>query len=305
MHIYRKRSWHAVCLVALALAAAGCPAGSYGGYKVIADVPYAEMPGVDANLQSLDIYVPEPVPDAASSMPVVIWVHGGGWRIGDKTYHMQDKPALFTGAGYCLVGVNYRLSPTSPSDDPGRIMYPVHEQDVAAAIAWVYAHIGEYGGDPNRIVLLGHSAGAHLVAIVSTDESFLHDHGLPLTVIKGVIPLDTEGYDIPSTMAVFSNDIYLNAFGDDPLVWAAASPINHIAAGKGIPPFLLVSRGKAFRQGMCADFEAALTAAGVGATILDASVYTHAEVNRRLGVPGETTVTPPVMQFLGNCFAGG
>lgn len=297
-HPFNHRCWRWMLLAVVALAAAGCP--SQDGYRVVTDVRYAETPGVDAARQSLDIYLPDPVP--ATAMPVVIWIHGGGWRIGDKSYHMSYKAPLFTAEGYCLVGVNYRLSPSPPSDDPARVMYPVHEQDVAAAIAWVYNHIAEYGGDPQRIALLGHSAGAHLVSIVATDESFLQAHDLPLTVVKGVIPLDTEGYDVAATMTSFPNEIYRNAFGEDPLVWAAASPINHVVAGKGIPSFLLASRGKEFRRGMCADFAAALTGAGVNAAIADASAYNHMEVNRNFGMPGETIITPPVMAFLNECF---
>ncbi|MDX9975652.1 MAG: alpha/beta hydrolase, partial [FCB group bacterium] len=147
----------------------GCPQAGSGDFTTYRDIPYADVSGVAANLLSLDIYTLSPKPEAPA--PVLIWVHGGGWSIGDKSYHMEYKPALFTGEGYCLVSINYRLSPRPFSDDPGRIKYPVHEQDVASAIAWVQEHIAQYGGDPSRIALLGHSAGAHLVSIVSTDES--------------------------------------------------------------------------------------------------------------------------------------
>ena len=93
---------------------------------------------------------------------------------------MRYKPTLFTQAGYCFVSINYRLSPRPASNDPARIKFPVHEQDVASAIAWVHDHIKDYGGDPTRIALAGHSAGAQLAALVSTDPKYLQAHGLGL-----------------------------------------------------------------------------------------------------------------------------
>jgi arylformamidase len=271
------------------------------GVRMVPNVRYAQTPGVDAKAQSLDIYLPDPAP--ATPMPVVLWVHGGGWSIGDKSNQMQHKPGLFTRAGYCFVSINYRLSPFPANNNPDRIMYPVHEQDVASAVAWVHEHIGTYGGDPERIALMGHSAGAHLVAIVSTDESYLAAHGLTLSVIKGTASVDTEGYDIVSTMADGPvKNLYRNAFGDDPVTWAAASPINHLALDKGLPTFLLVARGDAFRRGMCNDFATALRNAGTEAAVVDAGTYSHRDVNVKIGAPGETVITPPLMDFLQQCF---
>jgi acetyl esterase/lipase len=278
------------------IACAACP-GADGSFEVHRDIAY----GTESSLLSLDVYSPTPAPGAPA--PVVIWVHGGGWSIGDKAYQMRYKPELFTGAGYCLVSINYRLSPRPVSDDPNRIKYPVHEQDVASAVAWVHEHIAEYGGDPSRIALMGHSAGAHLVSIVSTDESFLGAKGLTLGAIKGTISLDTEGYDIPTHMQTDNTGIYVNAFGNDPAVWHEASPIFHVASGKGIPPFLLVTRGLAPRRLQCTKFAEALRGVGVTATVVDATGYSHGDVNTRIGAPGETVVTPPVMQFLAGCFA--
>jgi len=298
-----KNLWLGRLLTVATLALAGCPATPTTFVK-IPDIRYATTPGVEANLQSLDIYLPDPAP--ANPMPVVIWVHGGAWKGGDKANKMQYKPSLFTGVGYCFVSVNYRLSPDSfAMDNPARVMHPIHVQDVAAAIAWVYTHIASYGGDPTRMALLGHSAGGHLVSLVSTDESFLAAHGLPLTVIKGTAELDAEGLDIVAKMRYDpGNEMILNAFGDEPLVWEAASPINHLAAGKGIPPFLVAKRGNAFRQGIADDFAAGVQAAGSSVTVVDASVYTHEEVNENIGASGESVITPPVMTFFADIFGG-
>ena len=281
----------------------GCTVKANGDFSAHRNIPYATIPGVNPNLLSLDLYTPNPAP--AKPAPVVVWVHGGGWAIGDKAYQMQVKPGLFTGLGYCFVSINYRLSPSKPGSDPNRVKYPIHEQDVAAALAWVHAHAAEYGGDPERVALMGHSAGAHLVSIVSTDESFLGAHKLPLSIIKGTVSLDTEGYDIPAHMTRDITEIYENAFGTDPGVWKQASPAFHVAAGKGIPPFLLVTRGMPARRQQCKDFAATLQKAGIKATVVDATGYSHNQVNSKIGAPGETVVTPPVMQFLAECLGPG
>src|SRR5262245_35132209 len=139
------------------------------------DVAYATVAGVDPNLLSLDVYSPASN-DSCAKLPIVIWVHGGAWFTGDKAGKLNDKIALFNGAGWVLVSANYRLSPQPPSTDPNRVMHPTHAIDVAAAVHWVKSHAAELRGDTSRIALLGHSAGAHLVALLSTDESFLATH---------------------------------------------------------------------------------------------------------------------------------
>lgn len=275
-------------------------------HQKLSDLPYATVPNVDPGLVSLDLWRPDPL-DASALAPVVIWVHGGGWRRGDKANGCCDKVNLFVGRGWIFASVNYRLSPDPPElGDPDRVRYPVHEQDVAAAVAWLYSNVADYGGDPSRMALLGHSAGAHLVAIVSTDASFLGAHGLGLEVIRCTGSLDTEGYDIPDTMADPTDEqsaLYENAFGSEPAVWAQASPQTHVAAGRDIPPFLLVSRGSDDRRAQVAAFAESLIEAGVSATVIDAAGYSHAEVNQKIGDPKDHVMTPAVMSFLEACFS--
>ncbi len=98
-------------------------------------VAYESIPGIDPDLLSLDVFPP---PHGCPA-PVVIWVHGGRWRIGDKRNQLSDRIRLFNGAGYALVSVNYRLTDPSSSSP---VRYPSHDEDVAAAVAWVHAHIG-------------------------------------------------------------------------------------------------------------------------------------------------------------------
>lgn len=269
------------------------------------DVAYATIPGVAQKLLSLDIYLP-PRPDACRPVPVVIWVHGGTWATGDKANGITDKVKLLGGAGLALVSVNHRLSPNPPAtSDPKRVMHPIHAQDLARAIDWVWKKIGTYGGDPKRIALLGHAAGAHLTALVSTDRSFLGAHGHPLGVLSGTASLDTEAYDIPATMATASGatlTTLLNAFGSDQAVWRAASPTTHVAAGQGIPPFLLLARGMRTERQMVMQLAQKLNQAGAKTTVIDARGLSRSQVEGAIGQPGETVITPALMTFLRGCF---
>lgn len=254
---------------------------------------YASLPGVAANLNSLDVYTAPQLKQA----PVMVYVHGGGWQQGDKA-NVALKPQAFLQAGYVFVSVNYRLSPQAA--------FPAHAQDVAAAIAWVKANIANYGGNPERIFLMGHSAGAHLVALVATDVGYLQAHGLSLASLKGVVALDTEAYDLPM-LARRSGDtlggVYAQAFGSDPAFWRRASPIHHIAPAKGIPPMLVAYSGgargnNAQRRGDYAqDFVQALQQAGVKAQLLPSPGQTHEEINQDFGRTNDA-VTQATLAFL-------
>lgn len=103
-----------------------------------------------------------------------MYVHGGGWSIGDKSAQLENKIALFKSLNYVFVSTNYRLSPfPNRLGNDDRIKYPLHNQDVVSAIAWLVENISDYGGNPDKVALIGHSAGAHLVSLIGTDESFL------------------------------------------------------------------------------------------------------------------------------------
>ena len=181
------------------------------------DVLYLE--GGDPRRNVLDIYAP----DDAKGLPVVLYVHGGGWSRGDKKA-VHSKALLFTNEDYLFISTNYRLSPS--------VKHPVHVSDIAAVIAWVHRNIGGYGGDPERIGIMGHSAGAHLVSLVATDERRLAAHGLKLNVIKAVIPIDG-GYEIAEFVET-DPPRWSPVFTSDPKAQKDASPLYHVEAGKGI-----------------------------------------------------------------------
>jgi len=270
------------------------------------DLAYTEIPDVDPDRLSLDLAVPAR-DDGCEPAPVVVWVHGGGWSAGDRRGPAaDDKRALFTDLGWAFASVDYRLSPRPIDlDDPDAVRYPDHNDDVAAAVAWVVEHAEAHGIDPERIALLGHSAGAGIVAGVATDPAHLERAGQELDVVACTVSLDTEAYDVArtATSGGISQGLYRNAFGSDPEVWEQASPIQHVSGD--LAPFLVVSRGSTERIAQSQAFVDALVDEGVDAQLLDAGSYSHADVNRRIGEPGEQVVTPVVEEFLTACFDGG
>ena len=260
-------------------------------------IVYKTLPGVDPNFLSLDIHVLTNQTDIKA--PVVIWVHGGGWRKGDKASQIQAKANLMQKEGYVFVSVNYRLSDETLGDK--RVLHPAHVEDIAEAVAWVSKNISKWGGDANKMAIMGHSAGAHIVALLCTNESYLKKHELPLTTLKACASLDTEAYDIPYKVdngSLEDNQLITNAFGNDRSVWQQASPINYISSGKGIPPFLLVERGTADRRAVLNKFLDKLRMQGIETTKLSSDNLTHEEVSERIGMEGDLIVTPVLVSFL-------
>ncbi|MBN8457255.1 MAG: alpha/beta hydrolase fold domain-containing protein [Verrucomicrobia bacterium] len=270
-----------------ALQAGGVP------MKTVLDLPYAKIEGVEPNLTSLDIYAP---PNATNA-PILVWVHGGGWARGDKA-QVASLPAAFVREGYVVAAVNYRLVPA--------VKFDAQAQDVAAAIAWLRKHAQEYGAAPDKIFLMGHSAGAHLVALVGTDESYLKAHGLSLSALRGVVPLDTEAYDLSGFAARFGGklpELYAAPFTQDPATWAKASPATHVAKDKRIPPMIVAysggqkPHGNPSRKTDAEEFVAKLKAAGVTAEVVAAPEKTHMQIALEFGTPNDQ-VAAQVFAFL-------
>jgi len=269
-----------------------------GQSGVKSTVAYRTVEGVDPDLTSADVYPVAGVCDA----PVVMWVHGGGYRIGDKANQIRDKAKLLNDNGWVLVSVNYRL--TDPGQ-PGSAQYPDHFDDAAAAVAWVEANIGSYGGDPSRVALLGHSAGADIVSNVATNPAYLHRQGLELSALRCAGPLDTEGFDKVAAGADDPDgeqEQWRSALGNNPNYLTETSATMLVAPGIGIPPMIGVVRGIPRRQQIETAFLAALRSAGIENTSIDARALTHNEVNTSIGAPGDTVMTAPVVAFLEQCF---
>src|SRR5262249_42860756 len=199
------------------------------------DIPYADKAD---ERQVLDVYSPK----NAKNLPVVFWIHGGGWQTGDKA-DVQVKPRAFTDQGFVFVSTNYRLL---PSVDMATIV-----RDVAKSVRCVHDQIAEHGGDPKRLFIMGHSAGAQLAALVCTDDRYLKAEGLSLAIVKGCVPVDGDTYDVPAIIetAETRNRVHglpqpkfghREKFGNDAAKHRDFSAVTHVAKDKGIPPFLIL-----------------------------------------------------------------
>jgi acetyl esterase/lipase len=279
------------------------PTGRFVGWL---DVPYATQPDVEPELQTLALTATksqldlirrrdearragEPLP---AGLPVIVFFHGGSFSAGHKTDLLFQKVPLFCGAGFLLASANYRLSPAAK--------HPAHVEDAARAIAWLHDNVARFGGDPNRFVLSGHSAGAHLAALLATDERWLGRHGLPLSIVKGVVSLDGATFDLLSRSddEPFAAAGIVNAFGDDKAVWADASPIRHVAAGKGIPPFLMFSTlQRDFALVETRKFADVLKQAGVAVDVVPVEGQSHTGIHRDFGKVNDR-VTQRTLQFV-------
>jgi acetyl esterase/lipase len=176
----------------------------------------------------LDVYVP---PDR-TDFPVVFLVFGGMYRNGEKS-RQAYLAQTFAREGYGVVAINHRISDGSLQ----QVVFPGHEVDVARAFAWTYRHIAEYGGDPSKIVLLGHSSGAMLVSLLVTDRGYLAAQGLSPEVVRGVIGLSAGTYDMRIQFHNPALPDLTDVFGDLEQFWNA-SPLKYVDGAQ--PPFLVL-----------------------------------------------------------------
>lgn len=269
------------------------PSGSMVGWL---DLRYAASEGVAPAEQSLDLIAPATVErergSAARGLPIVVFVHGGGWQRGEKRGFLERRAPAFTGAGFLLATINYRLAPAAT--------HPAQIRDTAAALAWLRQHAAQFGGDPDALFVMGHSAGAHLAALVSVDPRWLGEHDLPLSALRGALLLDGASYDVVGRAGdVEGADEHIAAvFGSDPAVWADASPLNHVAPGRGTPPCLLIVAGKNPDSGEdAALLSAKLREAGGRADVVTFPDKTHVAISRELGLPGDGP-TAAILEFV-------
>lgn len=250
----------------------------------IADLAYDTLDGVDRKRLSLDIFLRE----GLKAAPVVLYVHGGGWVRGDKMRALF-KPAVLVPQGFLFASMNYRFRPQASLAEMAR--------DIATAAVWLKENAAKYGGDGSKIVIMGHSAGAHLAAAVGTNETFMASAGGSLHDLRGVIAIDTAMYNVPLQMKT-AQGLQAQAFGTDPADWAPVSPWHHVEAGKGIPPFLLfVSDGRATMHDQVKPLAAKLKAAGIEAVVHEAKGRAHSPLDTYLGVEGDES-TRIMLEFL-------
>jgi acetyl esterase/lipase len=261
--------------------------------NLVSDIPYMES---GHERQVLDLYAP----NGAEDLPVVFWIHGGGWQTGDKT-DVQIKPRVFNERGYIFVSTNYRLW---PSVEMGELV-----RDVARSLGWVYRNVSNYGGDPNRIFVMGHSAGAQLAALLCTDHRYLETEGIPIEALKGCVPVDGDTYDIPAIIVTAELRQTVHhlplptaghrvKFGNDPEKHLEFSTVTHVRKGKHIPPFLVLHvAGHPDVTSQAQRLASVLSAAEIPVTVFGARETTHNRLNANLGL-SEDAATLELFKFL-------
>ena len=284
----RNRMKRIACLVLISLALAS----DARAQRVTRDIPY----GSAHERQVLDVYAP----DGAKNLPVVFWIHGGGWQSGDKTM-VAFKPKAFMEAGFVFVSISHRLLPN--------VEMAAITRDVASALGWVHKNIAGHGGDPTRLLVMGHSSGGQLAALMCTDDRYAKTEGLSLTMIKGCVSVDADTFDIPAIIEMAETRARVHhlplptyghrqKFGDDPAKHRDFSPVTHVAANKGIPPFLILHiAGNPDTVAQAQRMAAALETAGIPVQVVAGREATHSSINDNLGL-ADDPVTKELFAFV-------
>jgi acetyl esterase/lipase len=292
-------------------------------FREIKDIKYITGANADPVRHRLDLYVPKDLKD----FPVVVLVHGGAWMVGDNRccglYPSIGRYLASRGVG--VVMPNYRLSPG--------VKHPEHIKDVARAVAWTNANIAKHGGDPAKLIVMGHSAGGHLVSLLATDEQYLKAERLSAADLRGVIAVSgvytipagsfqvslggkgpeafrfdaiasLRGDNLPKFVKPLGSgvpikiNVFSPAFGDDPKVRELASPIRHVRPN--LPPVLLFNADSDLPnlKAMAGDFHAALKKAGNSAEHVVILNRNHNTVMFRAIEPGDP-VADRTLEFIG------
>lgn len=242
------------------------------------DVAYGRDPS-----QTLDVYAPQgPVKGA----PVIFMVHGGAWVIGDKASSqvVRHKAARWLPRGLVFISVNYRMLPKADPLEQAR--------DVARALAFAQQQAVAWGGDESRFVLMGHSAGAHLVSLLAANPALAQEQGAKPWL--GTVSLDSAAFDVEAIMAARHARLYDRAFGQDPAFWRATSPLHQLTRAQA--PLLAVCSSR--RNDACPpaqDFADKAKSLGMRVNVLPQD-RSHAEINDELGQAGR--YTDAVEEFL-------
>jgi len=253
--------------------------------KTVRDVAYVDSAH---DSQKLDVYSPKDAKD----LPVVFWIHGGGWQTGDKA-NVQLKPQAFMEKGFVFVSTNYRLL---PEVDMETII-----GDIARSLHWVRDNVAQYGGDPKRVLVMGHSAGAQLAAIICTDDRYLKAEGISLSMIRGCVPVDGDTFDVPAIITTAEIRRLAHSqpqvkvghrekFGNDPEKHRNLSAVTHVAKDKSIPPFLILyAANHPDTSAQAQRFGSVLNASGIRAVLFGAKETTHSKINEDIGVADDAT----------------
>jgi acetyl esterase/lipase len=236
------------------------------GVTIVRDIVYYDGPGFNPHKHVLDVYLPAHTTD----FPVVFLVHGGGWARGNQS-RLGYLARTLAREGLGVVAITHRLTDGTPQ----QVRHPGHIEDVARAFAWTYNHMADYGGNIGKIVLMGHSSGAHLISLLATDPRYLAAHGLSPDLVKAAIPVsgiyDLRGWGSP-------------AFGTQ-REWDA-SPLNYV--GEHQPPFqILYADGDDVDQAQPRTFYQALVKANSEAELILVRQRDHFTIMSRTALPGD------------------
>lgn len=246
------------------------------------DLAYGAQPA-----DQFDVYKPAGAPSLKTggivpTAPMIVMVHGGAWIVGDKSmdnvvtnkvlHYVQDK-------GFVLVSINY---PMLPGADPYQ-----QAQSVAQALAYIQANAASYGGDASRLILMGHSAGGHLVSLLNSDPSLLIKARARRPSV--VVALDSAVYDVPVLMSGSHLPLYDRAFGTDKAFWVKTSPVQQLGALSPKVPELSVCSTR--RDDSCPQaklFQIKASKVGQVVNILPEDM-THSDINSMLGADNAYT----------------
>jgi len=243
------------------------------------DLAYNSAKDADPVRHKLDFYAPK----GAKDYPVMMFVHGGAWRSGNKDLYVA-LGENFAKQGIGTAVINYRLS-----GGKSTVKHPDHIQDVAKAFAWVKENCSKYGGDKNNLYISGHSAGGHLVALLAMDKSYLKAENCSTRDIRGVFAI--------SGVYTISPLVLGGIFGKDEEVCKAASPVTHV---KGKHPPFLIAYGKndfPFLDVMAEDFGKKLKECKCDATVMKMD-RDHFSIIISMATKADDPLTKAMVEFM-------
>ncbi|MEO5881339.1 MAG: alpha/beta hydrolase [Caldimonas sp.] len=260
------------------------PGGRYelpAGARAERDLAYGPAPA-----HRLDTYIPAD----ARNAPILLMVHGGAWMFGDKANSgvVANKLKHWLPRGYIVVSPNYRMArPPNPLDQA---------EDVGRALAFVQANAASWGGDGARIVLMGHSSGAHLVALLTAAPAVAARSGVRPWL--GTVSLDSAALDLVELMNARHPRLYDRVFGADPLRWTEVSPLHRLAT-RPVPMLLVCSSRRGDSCAAARRFASKAVSLGGRATVLPLDLG-HGEINSELGrSPAYTASIDEFLRSLG------
>ncbi|NND79772.1 MAG: alpha/beta hydrolase [Maribacter sp.] len=277
--------------------------------RMLENIVYRHSSSISEKFSTLDLYYDQ---SATTPKKLLVFVHGGSWVSGDKN-HIRKTKALrqwFINKGYAVAVPNFRLS-TRPNNIQEKVTYREQVQDIARAMSWLVKNRGEYGIESSKILLAGYSSGAHLVALLSSDDSYLQNAGLSLDHIAGSISFDAHAYDVPYALKLMSGSdkqsrvpVIKHLFGGNAIQQLEGSPIHYIK-GANVPPTLLISADPSTKEGSkgyislmtAKHYQKALVNAGHSAKALHFDNETHKSLVMDFGVANDKP-TKAVERFL-------